>query len=131
MSEQEEPKVTSTDEGQSDSTVGLGADFERELRAMINPQYEDCRGTESYERKRLLGEIDRLRDSLSVAKQALLEVRHAQTCGSEWYTRGASGLYQQVSTWVNRGLDAIKSVEVANDLELTGAASPRPNERSE
>ena len=52
---------SSTDTGQSRLTVGLGADFEQELRAAINPIYEDVRGTESYERKRLMGEIDRLR----------------------------------------------------------------------
>lgn len=45
----------------SELNAGLGKDLERELRAMINPLYEDVRGTESYERKRLLGEIDRLR----------------------------------------------------------------------
>lgn len=39
----------------------LDADLERQIQAAINPQYEDMRGTESYERKRLLGEIDRLR----------------------------------------------------------------------
>lgn len=48
----------------SPATVGLGAEFEAELRSMINRAYEDVRGTESYERKRLLGEIDRLRAAL-------------------------------------------------------------------
>lgn len=47
----------------------LGADLERELRAAINPQYEDMRGTESYERKRLLGEIDRLRRAIQQTLQ--------------------------------------------------------------
>ncbi len=35
--------------------------LEEELRMAVNPSYEDVRGTESYERKRLLAEIDRLR----------------------------------------------------------------------
>lgn len=43
---------------------GLSAEFEREIRAAINPDYEDVRGTESYERKQLLGEIDRLRKAI-------------------------------------------------------------------
>lgn len=47
--------------GQSALTDGLCKEFEAHLRSMINPTYEDVRGTESYERKRLLGEIDRLR----------------------------------------------------------------------
>lgn len=32
-----------------------------EIRRRVNPQYQDQRGTESYERKQLLDEIDRLR----------------------------------------------------------------------
>jgi hypothetical protein len=46
-------------------------------------------------------------EALKTAHQALLEVAHAQDAGPEWYTRGASGLRQQVSTWVRRGLDAL------------------------
>lgn len=42
----------------------LGAELERDIRARVNPMYADVRGTESYERKRLLGEIDRLRSAL-------------------------------------------------------------------
>ena len=51
-------------------------------------------------------EIEAMRDTIRTANQALLEVNHAQRNGSDWYTRGASGLYQQVATWVKRGLDA-------------------------
>lgn len=57
-------------------TAELGADLERELRAAINPLYEDVRGTESYERKRLLGEIDRLRELCR-------EAYHELNCGEE------------------------------------------------
>ena len=35
--------------------------LESELRAMINPVYVEVKGTESFERNLLLGEIDRLR----------------------------------------------------------------------
>lgn len=46
-------------------------------------------------------------EALKTAHQALLEVAHAQDVGPEWYTRGASGLRQQVGMWVRRGLDAL------------------------
>lgn len=59
--EKKQQAETSPADGQSRLTGGLGAELERELRAAINPLYEDMRGTESYERKRLLGEIDALR----------------------------------------------------------------------
>lgn len=62
--------------GASASNAGLGADLERELRAAINPLYADVRGTESYERKRLLGEIDRLRELCR-------EAYHKLNCGEE------------------------------------------------
>lgn len=60
---------------------------------------------------KLHAENEKLREALEVAEQALMEVRHAQTCGSEWYTRGASGLRMQVSMWVDRGLTAINSTK--------------------
>lgn len=44
--------------------VGLAVELEQELRSGIDPKYEDARGTQSYERKRLLGEIDRLRERI-------------------------------------------------------------------
>lgn len=62
--------------GGSALTAELGADLERELRAAINPLYADVRGTESYERKRLLGEIDRLRELCR-------EAYHELNCGDE------------------------------------------------
>lgn len=55
---------TKAADGRPSLIDGLGADLERDLRAAINPQYEDVRGTESFERKRLLGEIDRLRKAI-------------------------------------------------------------------
>lgn len=54
--------------------------------------------------------IDRMYQALTTANQALLEVRQAQACGAEWYTNGASGLRQQVATWVNRGLAEIHPI---------------------
>lgn len=56
--------------------------------------------------------IAELEAALRVTHQALLEVRHAQECGPGWYTRGESGLYQQVSMWVRRGLEAITKANV-------------------
>lgn len=58
------------------ATAALSAELERELRAAVNPLYEDVRGTESYERKRLLGEIDRLR---ALCREAY----HELNCGDE------------------------------------------------
>lgn len=48
--------------------------------------------------------------ALSEAHQALLEVKHAQEVGANWYTKGSEGLYQQVSMWVRRGMAAIVKV---------------------
>lgn len=47
---------------------GMTPEFEAELRSRINPAYADVKGTESHERKRLLGEIDRLREILGDIK---------------------------------------------------------------
>jgi len=56
-------------------------------------------------------EITKLRKAVSTMAQALREVKHAQTCGPQWYTKGDKGLYMQVSMWVNRGFDAVKRAE--------------------
>jgi hypothetical protein len=56
-------------------------------------------------------EIEQLREQISTMRQALMEVSHAQSMGSDWYTRGSSGLYQQVSMWVRRGKDAATAAE--------------------
>lgn len=55
------------------------------------------------------------RVSIKTIRQTLLEVAHAQQCGSEWYTKGSQGLYQQVSMWVRRGTEAVKKVEEFRD----------------
>lgn len=52
--------------------VRLSAELEAELRRAINPTYADMKGTESYERKRLLGEIDALRAERDKIAQELL-----------------------------------------------------------
>lgn len=63
--------------GQGNAAIAvLDAELERGLRAAVNPLYEDVRGTESYERKRLLGEIDRLR---ALCREAY----HELNCGDE------------------------------------------------
>jgi hypothetical protein len=57
-----------------------------------------------------------LREALLVAQTALAEVAHAQSAGANWYTRGASGLYQQVAMWVRKGREAINAaLEATND----------------
>lgn len=48
-------------------------------------------------------------------EQALLEVRHAQEVGANWYTRGASGLYQQVAMWVGKGFAALDALRATGD----------------
>ena len=48
----------------------LTPEFEADLRAAINPAYAGVRGTESFERTILLGEIDRLRAELARAINA-------------------------------------------------------------
>ena len=42
----------------------LTEEYEQEIRRSINPKYIDVKGTESYERKALLDEIDRLRAAI-------------------------------------------------------------------
>lgn len=49
----------------------LTPEYEAELRGIINPLYMNQRGTESYERRVLLGEIDRLRAMVAASQQAL------------------------------------------------------------
>ena len=61
-----------------------------------------------------------LLDLLKIMEQALMEVRHAQEVGANWYTRGESGLYQQVSMWVRKGFTAVNAARAA----LTKPAAP-------
>jgi hypothetical protein len=68
------------------------------------------------------GYIEALESAMKVANQALLETRHAQSVGDSWYTKGASGLYQQVDMWVRKGLAAIAATKSAFDA----FGPPRP-----
>ena len=62
-------------------------------------------------------EVTVLRKSLTTLKQTLSEVHHAQSQGSNWYTRGHEGLYMQVSMWVRKGVDAVADAEnILNDV---------------
>jgi hypothetical protein len=58
----------------------------------------------------LLADYEAATAALKVAYQALLETRHAQDVGSNWYTKGESGLYRQVDMWVRKGMAAIAKV---------------------
>jgi len=40
--------------------------------------------------------------AIEVLRHTVMEVRHAQNVGAEWYTRGAGGLYQQVRLWLDK-----------------------------
>ena len=48
-------------------------------------------------------------EALKVAQQALMEVAHAQEVGPQWYSRGESGLRNQVDMWVRKGLTALQA----------------------
>ncbi len=67
------------------------------------------------ERNALQIEVKKLQKALPIANQALLEMDHAYNYGSEWYTRGESGLRQQVRMWLDRGMKAI--TEASNSGE--------------
>lgn len=53
---------------QKQTQTTLTPEFEKQLRAAINPIYATTMGTESYERRILLAEIDRLRGLLAAEK---------------------------------------------------------------
>lgn len=59
------------------NTPRLDAELEHDIRSRVNPQYSHMRGTESYERRLLLGEIDRLRARIASAPVALMDTRDA------------------------------------------------------
>ena len=63
------------------------------------------------ERLALIDEVRELKAVLEVLTQTVYEVDHAQRKGSEWYTKGSSGLYQQVRLWLDKSFVAIKSIE--------------------
>lgn len=68
-------------------------------------------------------QMNELREQIKVMQQTLLEVSHAQHAGSDWYTRGENGLYQQVAMWVQRGQTAVnKATEILTpNVELMGS----------
>jgi hypothetical protein len=55
--------------------------------------------------------VGKIEEQVKVLQQTLLEVAHAQQCGSSWYTKGEAGLYDQVSMWVRRGQTAINEIK--------------------
>lgn len=64
-------------------------------------------------------------EQLRVAQQAFLEFGAAYERGPDWYTRGESGLRQQVRMWIQRGSDAL-----ANALALLERAAPPLEQQS-
>lgn len=83
-----------------------GQSLVRSLQARIAELENEVRLQKSnaggaYER---IAELDA---ALDVCNQMILEVNHAQSNGSDWYTKGESGLYQQVSMWIRKASDAI------------------------
>ena len=50
-------------------------------------------------------------EQIKTIQQTFMEVAHAQHNGSAWYTKGDSGLYQQVSMWLGRGQAALDDLE--------------------
>ena len=70
----------------------------------VGPSYEE-----------LEAELARLREALKVANQLVIEVNHAYTQGPEWYTRGESGLRQQVAMWIDKASKAIQEALKSND----------------
>ncbi len=58
----------------------LTQELEADLRAKINPQYAHILGTESYERKAMLDEIDRLRAAIWETLNANLHLCDGEQC---------------------------------------------------
>ena len=56
-------------------------------------------------------DAEKVREELKTINQAILEVAHAQQSGAEWYTKGSSGLYQQVRLWIGKASDSIKAIK--------------------
>jgi len=50
---------------------------------------------------------------IETIKQMISECQHAQMVGSEWYTKGASGLYQHIAEWLRKGRTAINAIDKA------------------
>ncbi len=62
-----------------------------------------------------LEEIKKLREALELCNQFVLEVSHAMQSGPSWYTKGESGLRNQVHMWIDRAAKAIKAALEVND----------------
>lgn len=62
--------------------------------------------------------LDALEHAVRVCSQTMLEVGGAQLRGAGWYTKGASGLYQQVDMHVRRANDAIRAVGIDIPAEI-------------
>lgn len=58
----------------------LTPELEQQLRETIKPQYAQVKGTESYERKALLDEIDRLRAAILETLNANLHLCDGEQC---------------------------------------------------
>jgi|688.fasta_scaffold395734_3 hypothetical protein len=55
-------------------------ELERDIRSRVNPQYAHINGTESYERKAMLDEIDRLRAAIVETLNANLYLCCGKQC---------------------------------------------------
>lgn len=73
----------------------------------MRTELEDLAHSAAAEITRLTASLEVAEEALIVANQALLEMNHAYVNGSDWYTRGESGLRTQVRMWIDRGLKAI------------------------
>jgi DNA repair exonuclease SbcCD ATPase subunit len=61
-----------------------------------------------------MAKASRLDAALDTCSQMILEVAHAQRNGSDWYTKGESGLYRQVSMWIRKASDAINDARAGS-----------------
>lgn len=68
--------------------------------------------------------------ALKVTRSALLEVSLAQEVGPQWYTKGANGMYQQVYTWVRRGLEAARILDKYEAESYSGCSDANLDEYS-
>lgn len=65
-------------------------------------------------------------EALKTLQTAMAEVAHAQQSGANWYTRGASGLYQQVAMWRRKGSEAAAQALAIMQKEPEPAIQPTP-----
>lgn len=65
--------------------------------------------------RRQRAQLEQAWAALRIARQTFREVEHAQRSGANWYTQGASGLYQQVALHLRRGEKAA-SLSLPPDL---------------